>query len=396
MEVLALTLALIILLGLIASQFFSKIGFPGLFGLLLLGIMIGPSGLNLISGSFLNLSEDIRVIALIIILLRAGLGLHREAIRKVGSHALKMSFIPCVIEGVAIIFISQQLLGLSFLEAGMLGFILAASSPAIIVTHMLSFITQKKGTAKGIPTLILAGSSVDDVVSITLFSVFLGAYTGANIDLTYQILGIPLSLILGAAGGFIIGIGLLKLFHYWKINATEKIFLILAAAILFKSLGDLLKGTVPVAGLLGVMIIGFVLVDREPNLGYKLSQKFARIWLLAEIILFVLVGAQVDLSLSLQAGWLGLIIIIGGLLARSCGVYLSLLGSKLNLKEKVFCMVSYTPKATVQAAIGPLPLAAGVLSGELILAISVLAILITAPLGAAAIKFTGERFLSSD
>ncbi|HMK54956.1 MAG TPA: cation:proton antiporter [Methanobacteriaceae archaeon] len=396
MDKIALSLALIIVLGLVLSRFFSRVGLPGLLGMLLLGVAIGPYGLNWIDPSFLGLSGDLRIIALIIILLRAGLGLHRDAIRKVGMPAVKMSFIPCLLEGLAITFLANQILGLSYLEAGMLGFIIAAVSPAVIVPQMLSFIERGMGTARGIPTLILAGASADDVVAITVFSVFLGTYLGKSVNLVWTVLGIPLSIILGIISGLILGFVLLYLFRRFKIRNSEKLLLILAAAIFLKGLGDALQSWIPMAGLLGVMVVGFVIVDRNPNLGVQLSEKFTKVWILAEIILFVLVGAQVNIYLAISAGMAGILIIGGGLLARSLGVYLSLLGTKLTLPEKIFSMIAYTPKATVQAAMGAVPLAAGVASGDIILAISVLAILFTAPLGAIGVKMMGERVLKEE
>lgn len=396
MDKITLSLALIIVLGLILSRFFSRAGLPGLLGMLLLGVAIGPYGFNWIDPSFLGLSGDLRIIALIIILLRAGLGLHRDAIRKVGMPAVKMSFIPCLLEGLAITLLANQILGLSYLEAGMLGFIIAAVSPAVIVPQMLSFIERGRGAARGVPTLILAGASADDVVAITVFAVFRGTYLGKSVNLFLTVLGIPLSIILGIISGLILGYTLLHLFKRFKIRNSEKLLLILAAAIFLTEIGDALNNWVPVAGLLGVMTIGFVIVDRNPNLGVQLSEKFTKVWILAEIILFVLVGAQVNIYLAISAGAAGILIIGGGLLARSLGVYLSLLGTKLTRAEKIFSMVAYTPKATVQAAMGAVPLAAGVASGDMILAVSVLAILFTAPLGAAGVKIVGEKVLKEE
>lgn len=396
MEIIALTLALIIILGIIFNKFFVKVGVPTVLGLLILGMILGPYGFNVISSTFLDLSADVRIIALIIILLRAGLGLQRDTLRRVGKPALAMSVIPCIIEGIAILFISQQILGISFLEAGMLGFILAAPAPAILVPEMLSFIEQKKGIKRGIPTLLMAGSGINDVVAITIFSAFFSTYLRGDVNIILQILEIPLSLILGAAGGLIIGITVLKIFKHWKFNDSEKLLLILAFAIVFNGIGDLLQGIIPLAALVGVMLIGFILVDNNPNLGYRLSQKYSKVWLLAEILLFVMLGAQVDIQLSIQAGLVGILIISLGLIVRSLGVYISLMDTPINLKEKIFCMVSYMPKAIVPAAIGPLPLLAGIPSGDIILAISVLAILITTPIGGMAIKIVGDKFLEVD
>ncbi len=393
MDNIALSLALIIVLGLIFGKFFSKIGLPGLLGMLILGVAIGPYFLNWIDPTFLGMSGDLRIIALIIILLRAGLGLHRDAIRKVGIAAVKMSFIPCIIEGITITFLASYILGLSFLEAGMLGFIIAAVSPAVIVPQMLSFIERGKGAIRGVPSLIMAGASADDVFAITIFSVFLGVYLGKSLNLAWTLIGIPVSIVLGILLGFLLAIGLLKLFKRFDIGSSEKILFILAGAIILKELGDYLQSYIPVAALLGVMVLGFVIVDRNPNMGLELSATFSKIWILAEIILFVLVGAQVNINLAISAGLAGLIIIAGGLIARSVGVYISLLGTELTKAEKIFSMVAYTPKATVQAAMGAVPLAAGVVSGDIILAVSVLAIIFTAPLGALGVKMVGERLL---
>lgn len=393
MEYVAFSVAIIILLGLLFSKAFNRIKIPGILGMLILGIMIGPHGLNLISASIMDVSPDLRIIALIIILLRAGFGINLESLRKVGMAAVKMSFIPDVIEGFAVMFAAHYLLGLPIIEAGILGFVIAAVSPAVIVPQMLSFIERRMGTAKGIPTIILTGASVDDVVSITLFSVFLGIYQGQQVNLITEALGVPLSIITGVAAGLGLGFAMVYLFRKFEIRNTEKTLIILGAAILLKNTVDVVNSYVPVAALVGVMVIGLVILERMPETGLKLSEKFNKLWIFAEILLFVLVGAEVDVKLILQVGLLGLAVIILGLTARSAGVLLALRGSKLNIKEKVFCIAAYIPKATVQAAIGAIPLAAGVAAGETILAMAVLAILFTAPLGSAAVKLTGERFL---
>ena len=391
MDNIALSLALIIVLGLIFSRLFSKIGLPGLLGMLILGVLMGPYFLNLLDPSLLAMSGDLRVLALIIILLRAGLSLHRDALRKVGSQAIKMSIIPCIFEGLTITFIASYILGLPLLESGMLGFIIAAVSPAVVVPSMLSFLERGMGTVKGIPTLLMAGASADNVIAITIFSVFLGIYLDNSLNIALAIIGIPVSLIIGIVVGFIIGWVILKLFNRFKIGSSEKILIILASAILLKEFGDFMQSYVPVAALLGVMVLGFVIVDRNPNLGMELSGKFSKIWILAEIILFVLVGAQVNINLVITAGMAGLIIVIFGLIARSFGVYISLLNTEFTRDEKIFSMIANTPKATVQAAIGAVPLAAGVASGDIILAVSVLAIILTAPLGSMGIKIFGEK-----
>lgn len=389
----AFSVAIILLLGLVSSKLFKKIKLPGLLGMLILGIIIGPYVLNLIDPAILNISGDLRAIALIIILLRAGFGIHMETLRKVGSSAVKMSFIPDIIEGLTVMFVSHYLLGLPLIEAGMLGFIIAAVSPAVIVPQMLSFIKRRMGTKKGIPLIILTGASVDDVVSITIFSIFLGIYGGQQVNYLMTIASIPIQFALGILFGLIIAILLVYLFKHFNIRNTEKTLIILASAILLKNIGDALSSIVPIAALVGVMVIGFVILERMPELGAQISDKFDKIWIFAEILLFVLVGAQVNIYLAASFALIGIAIITIGLIARSIGVYVSLIGSNLNLQEKIFCIIAYIPKATVQAAIGGIPLAMGVASGQLILAIAVIAILFTAPLGAFGVSIYGERVL---
>ncbi len=392
----AFSVAIIILLGLLASKLFNRIKLPGLLGMLILGIVIGPYGFNLIDKAIMAISGDLRAIALIIILLRAGFGIHMESLRKVGMSAVKMSFIPDVVEGLTITFVSHYLLGLPLIEAGMLGFIIAAVSPAVIVPQMLSFIKRRMGTGKGIPLIILTGASVDDVVSITIFSIFLGMYGGQQVNYLVTIFSIPLQFILGILLGLVIAVILIYLFKRFNIRNTEKTLIILASAIILKNLGDVLSTWVPIAALVGVMVIGFVILEKMPELGMQLSSKFDKIWIFAEILLFVLVGAQVNIYLAASFAAVGLTIIIIGLAARSAGVYLALAGSNLNLQEKIFCIIAYMPKATVQAAIGAIPLSMGVASGQEILAIAVIAILFTAPLGAMGVSWYGEKALKVD
>lgn len=392
----AFSVAIIILLGLLASKLFNRIKLPGLLGMLILGIVIGPYGFNLIDKAIMAISGDLRAIALIIILLRAGFGIHMESLRKVGMSAVKMSFIPDVVEGLTITFVSHYLLGLPLIEAGMLGFIIAAVSLAVIVPQMLSFIKRRMGTGKGIPLIILTGASVDDVVSITIFSIFLGMYGGQQVNYLVTIFSIPLQFILGILLGLVIAVILIYLFKRFNIRNTEKTLIILASAIILKNLGDVLSTWVPIAALVGVMVIGFVILEKMPELGMQLSSKFDKIWIFAEILLFVLVGAQVNIYLAASFAVVGLTIIIIGLAARSAGVYLALAGSNLNLQEKIFCIIAYMPKATVQAAIGAIPLSMGVASGQEILAIAVIAILFTAPLGAMGVSWYGEKALKVD
>jgi len=397
--ILAFSLAVIIILGLIFNWLFEKMKLPGLLGMLILGIIIGPYGLNWLFTDFLltedviKLSSDFRKIALIVILLRAGFGIKKETLERVGIPALRLSCIPGVMEGFAVLGLGMLLLDLSFIEAGMLGFIIAAVSPAVVVPSMLSLVERGKGEKKGIPTMILAGASIDDVIAITIFSSFLGMYGGSKINLGRQLLNIPISIILGTIIGAAIGYVLVWIFKKYSLRDTKKVLIILSVAILFTTLESVLEHIVPMASLLGVMTIGFIILEKYPKVAKRLSVKLNKIWVFAEILLFVLVGAQVNIYVAFETGLVGLVIIAGGLVARSIGVWLSLLGTNLNTKERLFCVIAYTPKATVQAAIGAVPLAAGVVSGDTILAMAVLAIMVTAPIGAIGIRISGEQFL---
>jgi NhaP-type Na+/H+ or K+/H+ antiporter len=389
----ATDLAIIILLGLLANALFIKLKMPGLLGMLILGVIIGPYGFNLLQADIVNASADFRKIALIVILLRAGFGISTEDLNKVGSTAIKMSCIPGLIEGFFIAFAATRFLGFSFIQGGLLGFIIAAVSPAVVVPQMLSFIEKRIGTNKGIPTLILAGASIDDVFAITIFSTFLGLYSGSHVNIAVKLLGIPVSIILGIAAGALIGFIMVWTFKKYHIRDTKKVLLIVGAAILLNALENLLKSKVEIAGLLGVMTIAFIILEKMPNVGKRLALKLNKIWVFAEILLFVLVGAQVNISVALNAGAMGIVIIFIGLLGRSIGVIISVLGTNLNWKERIFCVISYIPKATVQAAMGAVPLALGVASGDVILAVAVLSILVTAPLGAIAINASATRLL---
>lgn len=390
------SLGIIMLLGMLANVAFTKMKLPGLLGMLLLGILIGPYGLNWLDPTLMEVAGDLRRLALIVILLRAGLGISKEKLSSVGSAAVRMGFIPGVFEGFAVAFISTKLLGLSFIEGGILGFIIAAVSPAVVVPLMLQFSHEKLGTNKNIPTLILAGASLDDIFAITIFSTFLGLYSGNHVNIGVQLAGIPISIILGIISGLVMGYILVRVFRRYHIRDTKKVMIIMGVAILLTSLEDLLEGTVEIAALLGVMTIGFIILELRPKVAHRLSAKFNKIWVLAEIILFVLVGAEVNTALAIDAGLLGIAIISFGLMARSVGTYISVLGTDLNFKERIFCVISYTPKATVQAAIGAVPLSYGVASGDLILAMAVLSIIITAPLGAIIMQYASKRLLEKE
>ena len=390
----AFSLALIVLFGLGVDYLFRRVRLPGLVGMLLLGVLAGPYVLGLFSPELMDVSHDFRMIALIVILLRAGFELRRDTLNRVGLAALSMSCIPAVFEIVGVVWAGTKWLHLSYLEAAILGSILAAVSPAVVVPLMIDFMERGLGTEKGIPTLILAASSVDDVFVIVLFTVFLGMYGGEEINLLAKLAGIPVSITLGILLGLIAGYFLLKLFqkHDWR--PPKRTLTVLGVAILLTWLEESVKAWVPVAGLLGVMAIGFVILEKSEAIAHLISQKLKKLWVFAELLLFVLVGAQVNVHVVWDAGLMGALVILVGLLCRSVGTYISLFGTPLNWKEKLFCVVAYVPKATVQAAIGAVPLAAGVASGDVILAVAVLSILLTAPLGAIGIKILGPRVLT--
>ena len=392
----AMSLAIIIILGLLSNKLFEKLRLPGLLGMLILGVLMGPYVSNIISEDILRVSPDLRKIALIIILLRAGLGIKKDTLNKVGVPALKMSCIPGIFEGLSIMFAASYILGITKIEAGMLGFIIAAVSPAVVVPPMLNFIATGKGQKKGIPTIILAGASIDDVFAITIFSTFLGLYGGKNINIAKKLLDIPLSIFIGIAIGAFVGFVLTAIFKKHHIRDTKKTLILIATAIILTGIEEIFKNIVPIASLLGVMTIGFILLEKYSKVANRVSMKLNKVWVIAEILLFVLVGAQVNIHVAVKSGALGLIILSLGLVARSIGVLVSLIGTDLSAKERLFCVISYIPKATVQAAMGAVPLAAGVKSGELILAIAVLSIIVTAPLGAIGIKIAGEKLLPND
>lgn len=390
----AISLATITILGLVFNTLFKKFKVPGLLGMITVGIIIGPNGFGLISDGIISTSGDLRKIALIVILLRAGLGIKKEDMRKVGRPAIAMSFVPGLLEGFAILYASMIFFDFTFIQGGILVFIIAAVSPAVIVPSMLDLIEKNAGKIKSIPTLILAGASIDDVFAITMFSMFLGMYSGDKINIGAKIFSIPLSIILGIIAGLIIGIILIKIFKRYRIRDTKKMLYILSFAILLTAFEEIVKSKIQIAGLLGVMAIGFIIFERLPEVGARMASKFDKLWVFAEIILFVLVGAQVNVALALDAGFKGILLITIGLMVRSLGVLLSLIGTEFNMKERLFCILAYTPKATVQAAIGAIPLSMGVESGDLILSLAVLSIIITAPLGAIAIKTTGNKLLA--
>lgn len=400
-----LNLALVVIVALFLTYIFEKINLPGLLGMILTGILLGPYTKDIISASILNgffekifiseklldMSSELRTAALIVILIRAGLGISKKTLNKVGKPALKMSFIPGIIEGSFIIFATMKFLNFSFVEAGVLAFIIAAVSPAVVVPQMLNLKEKGYGKHKEVPTLILAGASVDDVIAITIFGAFLNIAIGKKQNLINLIGTVPLSIILGVLIGAGIGYLLLKFFKKIEIKDTKKVMIFTIVAILFHSIEE--YKLIPVASLIGIMTMGFVILEGSEDIAKKLAEEFSKIWIFAEILLFVLIGAQVNIAVVFDSGLKGLLIITIGLIGRSIGVYVSLMGSELNIKERIFCIIAYIPKATVQAAIGAIPLSYGLATGDLILAIAVLSIVVTAPLGAIGIKLSAPKLL---
>jgi NhaP-type Na+/H+ or K+/H+ antiporter len=389
----AISLAFIIVFGLGADYLFSRIKLPGLIGMLMVGVFAGPYMLNLMSPEMMKVSGDFRRIALIVILLRAGFELRREALRRVGRAAVIMSAVPAVFEIFGVMLVAPKLLHMTYLEAAILGSILAAVSPAVVVPLMIDFMDRGRGSQKGIPTLILGASSLDDVFVIVLFTVFLGMYGGDQTNILIKLGEIPVSIFLGIIVGIIPGYFLYKLFTKYDWRPPKRTMLVMGIAIALTWLETVCENHVPVASLLGVMAIGFIILEKSEPIAHIISQKLKKLWIFAELLLFVLVGAQVNIHVAWKAGLAGTLVIFTGLVFRSVGTYLSLWGTPFDRKEKLFCVVSYIPKATVQAAIGAIPLAAGVVSGEVILAVAVLSILLTAPIGAIGIVIFGERIL---
>lgn len=391
--IMALSLALIIVFGLSADYLFSRIKLPGLIGMLIVGVFAGPYMLNIMSPGMMNVSGDFRKIALIVILLRAGFELRREALRLVGRAAVIMSAVPAVFEIVGVMLVAPKLLHMTYLEAAILGSILAAVSPAVVVPLMIDFMDRGRGSQKGIPTMILGASSLDDVFVIVLFTVFLGMYGGDQTNILLKLGEIPVSIVLGIIVGIVPGYFLYKLFTKYDWRPPKRTMLVMGISIVLTWLETVCENHVPVASLLGVMAIGFIILEKSEPIAHMISQKLKKLWIFAELLLFVLVGAQVNIHVAWKAGLAGTLVIFIGLVFRSVGTYLSLWGTPFDWKEKLFCVVSYIPKATVQAAIGAVPLAAGVVSGEVILAVAVLSIVLTAPIGAIGIMIFGEKVL---
>ena len=386
------SLALILLIGFSLNSIFQKLKLPGLIGMLFTGIILGPYVLNLISIDILNVSSQLREIALIVILTRAGLNLNIKDLKKVGRPAILMCFIPATLEIIVVTIIAPTIFNISYIEAAIMGAVLAAVSPAVIVPKMIKLIDEGYGKDKSIPQLIMAGASVDDIYVIVLFTSFIGLYKGEGISIS-TFMNIPVSIILGSGLGILVGVILLKIFKEFRMRDTVKALVVLSIGMLLVSLEDFVVEYIPISGLIAIMALGATILKGNEKLGIRISNKFSKVWVFFELLLFVLVGASVDISYVSQAGFGAIILIISGLLARVVGVIISLIKTNLTSKERLFCALGYLPKATVQAAIGGLALAQGVSAGNIILAVAVMAILITAPLGAILIDYSYKTLL---
>ena len=388
-----LSISLILILGMFMGWICQKIKLPSLLGMLITGIVLGSYVLNLLDDSILGISAELRKIALIIILTRAGLGLDLSGLKKIGRPAVLMCFVPASFELIGMILLAPKLMGLTVLEAAIMGAVLAAVSPAVVVPRMVKLMDEGYGVNEGIPQLILAGASVDDVYVIVLFSTFVGMMQGEGASIL-KFVNIPISIFLGIAIGLLIGVLLAYFFKKMHIRDTSKVLIILSISFLLVVMEDKLSTPITFSALIAIMFIGIGLQKKRETVAKRLSVKYGKLWVAVEVFLFVLVGATVNIGYLGKVGVKALIVIIGALVFRMFGVFVCLLGTSLKRKERLFTMLAYTPKATVQAAIGGIPLALGFTCGDLVLTVAVLAIVLTAPLGAFAIDLSYKKLLN--
>lgn len=395
------SLALIFLVGLGMAGICQKIKLPRIIGMLATGIILGPYVLNWLDGSILSISSELRQMALIIILLKAGLSLNLADLKKVGRPAVMMACVPASCEIVAFILFAPYILNITHVEAAVMGAVLAAVSPAVVIPRMVSLMENGYGTKKSIPQMIMAGASCDDIFVIVLFSTFAGMAQGENFHVM-DFVNIPISIVLGVILGVIVGFVLSLFFetayaHKHCVRNSMKVIIVLGMAFLLMAIETWLKPYVSISGLLAVVSMACVLkIKCVPSVSARLSEKFGKLWIAAEVILFILVGAAVDIRYTLNAGLAAVLMIFVALIFRAVGVCICMLGTALTPKERLFCVIAYLPKATVQAAIGSVPLAMGLSCGQIVLSVAVLGILITAPLGAIGMDLTYKRFLSKD
>ena len=395
------SLAFIFLVGLSMAAICQRLKLPRIIGMLITGIVLGPYVLDLLDPSILSISADLRQMALIIILLKAGLSLNLSDLKKVGRPAIMMSFVPASCEILAFFLFAPYILGITRIEAAVMGAVLGAVSPAVVVPRMVQLMEKRYGTTKSIPQLIMAGASCDDIFVIVLFTTFVSMAQGGSAHIM-DFINIPISIVLGIVLGAIVGYFLSLFFetayaHRHCVRNSMKVIIVLGVSFMLMAVETWLKGILSVSGLLAVVSMACVIkIKSVAFVSKRLSEKFGKLWLAAEVLLFVLVGAAVDIRYTLSAGIAAVLMILVALVFRSIGVAICLLGTSMNWKERIFCMIAYLPKATVQAAIGSVPLAMGLPCGQIVLSVAVLAILITAPLGALGIDLTYKRFLTKE
>ena len=386
------SIAIILLLGLLVGWLFSKIKLPSLLGMIIVGIILSPHCLNMVDESIIMISGDLRQIALVIILTRAGLSLNLSDLKKVGRPAILMCFMPACVEMIGTIIFAPILLGVTYLEAAIIGSVIAAVSPAVVVPRMIKLMEEGYGKEKSIPQLILAGASVDDVFVIVVFTALTTLASTGKMSAS-SFIQIPVSIILGVMLGYVVGIILVWFFKKWHMRDSVKVLIIISISFLLLEVQNRLEGVVPVSGLLAIMSMGIIINQKYDVLAKRLSVKYNKMWLGAEVFLFVLVGIAVDIKYALKAGIIVIGLVVLALVFRMIGVGLSLVKTDLTKKERLFCAIAYTPKATVQAAIGTIPLAMGLACGEMVLTVAVVAILITAPFGALCVDSLYKKLL---
>lgn len=393
------SLALIFLAGLSLAAICQRIKLPRIIGMLMTGIILGPFVLNLLDPSILGISSDLRQMALVIILIKAGLSLNISDLKKVGRPAILMSFLPAVFEILAFVFLAPTILKMTRIEALIIGAVLGAVSPAVVVPRMVQLMEEKYGTNKSIPQMILAGASLDDVFVIVLFTTFIGMAQGESASVM-DFINIPVSIISGiligaAAGFFLAWFFETNYSHKNLVRNSMKVIIVLGTSFLLLAVEEWIENILPVSGLLAIMSMAMVLAMRSvPEVTKRIQEKYGKLWIAAEVILFVLVGAAVDIRYTLEAGAGAVLMIFIGLICRSIGTWLCMLGTNLNKKEKLYCVIAYLPKATVQAAIGSVPLSLGLSCGNIVLSVAVLSILITAPLGAIGMDLSYKKLLT--
>ena len=387
-----LSIALILIMGMFTGWICRRLKLPSLLGMLLTGIILGPYALNLLDENLLEISAELRKIALIIILTRAGLGLDLSGLKKIGRPAVLMCFVPASFEIIGMMLVAPGVMGLTFLEAAIMGAVLAAVSPAVVVPRMVRLMDEGYGTEEGIPQLILAGASVDDVYVIVLFSTFIGMMQGEGASVL-SFVNIPVSIFLGIGIGLLLGYALAVYFQKVHLRDTSKVLIVLSISLLLVVIEDSLTTAITFSSLIAIMFVGVGLQRKREIVAKRLSLKYSKLWVGAEVFLFVLVGATVNIGYLANVGIKALIVIMAALIFRMLGVFICLIGSSLSVKERLFAMMAYTPKATVQAAIGGIPLALGFACGDMVLTVAVLAIVLTAPLGAFAIDLSYKKLL---